>query len=129
MKQLLDLSTGIAPVVTEVKTIVTVLSDARVYATPLTTVAVALASEGEAVADDVLANLADAQIKAKAFFGFGMDPGIDIFTVPPVLDEETNAVTTQNNVAQYRAATEALATVVDRLSPLTFAESCCRCGR
>ncbi len=84
-----DLSTGIAPVVTEVKTIVPLLplTNDRVYVTPLTTVAVAIASEGESDVDNVLANLADAQNKAKAFFGFGMNAGIDIFETAPVLDE------------------------------------------
>ena len=117
-----DLSTGELPVVSEVTTIVTLLSDARVYATPLTTLSVALAIEGQAVADDVLANLSEAQVKAKAFFGFGMNGDIDIFTVPPVLDENTITVEIQAAVAQYRAATQALATVVDALWPLTFAE-------
>ena len=108
-----DLSTGAAPVISEVKTIVSSLSDARVYATPLTTVAVAIAIEGEAVADNVLANLASAQVKAKAFFGFGMDAGIDIFTVAPILDENTTSVDEQEKVTQYRSAIEALAFVVE----------------
>ena len=108
-----DLSTGVTPVISEVKTVVRLLTDARVYATPLTTIAVAIASDGEAVADNVLANLANAQIKAKAFFGFGMDANIDIFELAPILDENTTSVEAQEKVAQYRAALEALAFVVD----------------
>ncbi|MDB2410660.1 thrombospondin type 3 repeat-containing protein [Pseudomonadales bacterium] len=108
-----DLSTGVAPVISEVKTIVTSLSDARIYATPLTTIAVAIASEGEATAADVIGNLVAAENTAQAFFGFGMDRTIDIFTASPVLDESTTTVEKQQEVAQYRGASEALATLVD----------------
>ncbi|MDG2035493.1 MAG: thrombospondin type 3 repeat-containing protein, partial [Pseudomonadales bacterium] len=108
-----DLSTGVAPAISEVKTIVTSLSDARTYATPLTTIAVAIASEGEATAADVIGNLVAAENTAQAFFGFGMDRTIDIFTASPVLDESTTTVEKQQEVAQYRGASEALATLVD----------------
>ena len=43
----IDLTTGRSPIIREVRTIVKSLSDARVYATPLTTAAVAIASKGQ----------------------------------------------------------------------------------
>ena len=115
-----DLSTGAFPVIDEVKTIVELLSltGERVYATPLTTIAVSLAIEGETEADDVLTNLADAQSKAKAFFGFGMDTDIDIFTTSPILDEASTDLESQEKVAEYRGANEALAAVVEGLNNL-----------
>jgi hypothetical protein len=85
----IDLTTGEAPVVREVKTILQLLDDSRIYATPLTSLAVDIAMNGSGVADDVLANLDQTQLQAKAFFGFGMSAAIDIFTVPPILDETT----------------------------------------
>ncbi len=113
----IDLSTGEKPVITEVKTIVTELAyavaDARFYASPLTTVAVAIASNGESDAVTVLGNLANAQATAKAFFGFGMAADIDIFSVPPILDENTASADSQEAVAQYRGAIEALAFIVE----------------
>ena len=110
-----DLTTGEAPVVGEVKTILNLLDDGRVYASPLTSLAVDIAMNGRSVADDVLANLADAQLQAKAFFGFGMSTDIDIFTVPPILDETTTTPELQQQVAEYRAATETFAAVVEQL--------------
>ena len=112
----IDLTTGESPVISEVRTIVReldVLNAVRFYATPLTTIAVAIASEGESVAGDVLRKLENAGNTAQAFFGFGMDADIDIFTVPPVLDENTITADAQAEVAQYRAANEILATVVE----------------
>ena len=47
--------------------------------------------DGETVADNVIGfKLVASQLLAKAFIGFGMDTDIDIFTVPPVLDENHN---------------------------------------
>jgi len=117
----IDLSTGVAPVISEVTTIVASLTDARVYATPLTTLAVALAMDGETVADNVIGfKLVASQLLAKAFIGFGMDTDIDIFTVPPVLDENTTSADVQADVAQYRGANEAFAFIVED-SALDFA--------
>ncbi len=117
----IDLSTGAAPVISEVTTIVASLTDARVYATPLTTLAVALAMDGETVADNVIGfKLVASQLLAKAFIGFGMDTDIDIFTVPPVLDENTTSADVQADVAQYRGANEAFAFIVED-SALDFA--------
>ena len=71
--------------------------------------------DNQSVADDVLRGLEDAQQKAKALFGFGMNPEIDIFTVPPILDETTTDPVVQQQVAEYRAATETFAAVVEQL--------------
>ena len=118
----IDLSTGRAPEIREVRTIVESLppSDVRIYATPLTTAAVAIASHGQTVADDVLENLfgdeAVAQNVVKAFFGFGMDEEMDIFSIPPILDENARSKPDQEAVAYYRGALEALSAVLASLA-------------
>ena len=112
----IDLSTGAAPVFPSLLTIVTSLTDDRVYATPLTSVAALFSIlSGENDADSAIAELASNQLAVKAFFGFGMDADIDIFTTPPVLDETTTTLELQQQVAQYRGANEAFATVIEGL--------------
>ena len=113
-----DLTTGEAPVVSEVKTIKTLLDldeSLRTYASPLTSLAVDIAMDDPNFADNFSAGLEAAQQKAKALFGFGMNPEIDIFTVPPILDETTTDPVVQQQVAEYRAATETFAAVVEQL--------------
>ena len=109
-----DLTTGEPPVVGKVKTIISFesLNAGRVYATPLTTLAVDIAINGRGEVTD---NLDSAQIAAKAFFGFGMNPDIDIFNTPPILDETTDTPELQQQVAEYRAATETFAAVIGQL--------------
>ena len=117
-----DLSTAALPVIDKVKTIVELLSltGERVYATPLTTIAteLVLASSGEITVENLPEKLADAQSNAKAFFGFGMDTDIDIFTTSPILDEASTDSESQDKVAEYRGANEALAAVIEGLNEL-----------
>ncbi|MDA8962933.1 thrombospondin type 3 repeat-containing protein [Pseudomonadales bacterium] len=111
----IDLTTGQPPVISQVRTIardIDTLTAMRFYATPLTTIAVAIASNGRSDAATVLDNLANAQAAAKAFFGFGMAADIDIFSVPPILDENTTSADSQKAVAQYRGAIESLAFII-----------------
>ena len=119
----IDLSTGESPVIGVLFTIVTSLTDDRFYATPLTTAATLFAVEaggltdgpgGSMSNDDFIASLDEGQRLAKAYLGFGMDADIDIFTTPPVLDETTTTLELQQQVAQYRGASEALAAVLER---------------
>ena len=118
----IDLTTGNAPVINEVKTIVSqedFLTGVRFYATPLTTIAVEMASENETDTQVVLAKLIETKKTAIALFGFGFGSGIDaddvpdFFKVSPVLDDNTDTPLKQNLVAQYRAANEVLAAYVD----------------
>ena len=110
----IDLSTAAAPVFPELFTVVNSLTNNRVYATPLTTMAAAfLLSQPES--GNIPDGLTAAQALSKAFFGFGMDTSIDIFTTPPVLDETTTTLELQQKVAAYRGANEAFAAVVESL--------------
>jgi CubicO group peptidase (beta-lactamase class C family) len=112
----IDLTTGQPPVISQVRTIaknIDTLTAMRFYATPLTTIAVAIASNSDSDAATVLDNLVNAQAAAKAFFGFGMAADIDIFSVPPILDENTTSTDSQKAVAQYRGAIESLAFIVE----------------
>ena len=120
----IDLSTGESPVIGVLFTVVTSLTDDRFYATPLTTAATLFAMEaggltdglgGSMSNDDFIAGLAEGQQLAKAYLGFGMDADIDIFTTPPVLDETTTTLELQQQVAQYRGASEALSAVLEGL--------------
>ncbi|MEZ7984711.1 MAG: hypothetical protein QMB64_02675, partial [Pseudomonadales bacterium] len=125
----IDLSTGEPPIVETLFTVVTSLTDDRFYATPLTTAATLFVVRtnnldgetgppGSMSNDDFIADLDEGQRLAKAYLGFGMDADIDVFTTPPVLDETTTTLELQQQVAQYRGANEALATVLEGLGGL-----------
>lgn len=122
----IDTTTGAQPVIGVVKTIVTEEQyggdQARFYATPLTTLAVAKAIEdANTNASDltdplVLATTLDnAQANVKALFGFGLLDNVDLFATPPVLDESTADNTAQTVAVNYRVAAESLAAVVRAL--------------
>ena len=111
----IDLTTGLPPVISSVSTIIPELSDNRVYASPLTTLAVTIASYGRSVAADVVDELDSARVATITHFGFGMNFDIDFFAVPPVLDETTHSAALQQQVAEYRTAAEVFATMVEQL--------------
>ena len=111
----IDLTTGLSPVIGSVSTIIPELNDNRVYASPLTTLAVAIASNGRSDAAEVVDELDSARVATITHFGFGMNFDIDFFTVPPVLDETTHSVALQQQVTEYRTAAEVFATVVEQL--------------
>lgn len=113
----------LAPVVGTLRTIVTaemLNSDRPVYATLLTTMATDIAI-GETFAGSgdtaaLLIALADAAAQVKSTVGFGLNSSTDIFTTPPILDENTDTAEEQAQVAAYRSAVQALASVVDQIS-------------
>ena len=110
-----DLTTGEIPVISEVKTIVEALPSHRVYASPLTTLAIEMAMHEKKSAVKVIDAMGLGRVGAVAHLGFGMSFDIDIFMVPPVLDETTNSMTMQKQVSEYRTATEVFAAIVDQL--------------
>ncbi len=124
-----DLTTGVAPVITILRSVITqALLDGgeEIYATPLTTMAVDLAvvnadsnvapwagnNDGTTSATEFVVALDVAADQVVSTVGFGMDGDIDIFDTPPLIDATTDTVEEQGNVAQYRAAIEALTAVV-----------------
>ncbi len=133
-----DLMTGAAP---KVKVMRTVLTQAmldgkkKVYATPLTTLAVNAAlsktntSLDTAGADTTrtlasvqttfLTNLNDAAANVSSTFGFGMSSSIDIFSTPPLLEDTTDTAEEKQQVAEYRAAVEGFAAIVADISTNT----------
>ncbi len=113
-----DLTTGLPPVITKMKTIVSgsTITNSNVYGTPLTEVAVNLTASridhATASVADVLADLQRSAGEVATTVGFGLNEGVDIFTTAPVIDEDTDTAEEQSNTASYRAAIEALSAVV-----------------
>lgn len=117
----IDTNTGKAPVLSQLMNVVTsemVTAKMPVYATPLTTIAFHMATQasGSGTVNGFLTELKEAGIQVRETFGLGMSPSIDILTMTPVLSAKTVALTQQQEVAEYRAASEALATVAYNMS-------------
>ncbi|MCP5178294.1 MAG: thrombospondin type 3 repeat-containing protein [Pseudomonadales bacterium] len=114
----IDLTTGEAPIIAAVKTVVPVSAlSGDVYATPLTTMAVDLAvakldDAGSFTTEELLAELRVAATEVTSTFGFGMDEAIDIFTTPPLITDATDTPEEQARVAAYRTAVSGVAAVV-----------------
>lgn len=122
-----DITTGMAPVITTMRTVLTqalIDSGEDVYATPLTTMAadLAVANAGTAAfgGDDVapvtssefVAALPIAASQVASTLGFGINSTVDIFDTPPLVDDTTDTTEEQASVAAYRAAVEAVTAVV-----------------
>lgn len=112
-----DVSTGIAPLLSVLRTIVTssqATNLTSITVTPQTTLAVELgrlsAAPGASVTD-VLANIQAAAATVVSRLGFGMDANIDIFTAPAMI----NAGGTLNDIASYRTAIEAVTALIGML--------------
>jgi len=118
-----DITTGRAPVIGTMRTVVTasMLADGvSIYATPLTTMAVDIAveaavdtdSSGAIDASEFEAALAVAATQVASTLGFGMPSSIDIFETPPLINASTTTAQSQGEVAAYRTAVEALTAVL-----------------
>mgnify|MGYP003651683421 CR=1 FL=1 len=111
-----DITTGEAPVITRLSTIITqsaLENGTPIYATPLTSMAVQVAStKDDLSADNLQSQLTSAQNQVKTTLGFGLDETIDIFTTPPLLTDETDTLEEQEATAEYRLAIEALSAVI-----------------
>lgn len=118
----LDLTTGAAPVITKLQTVLTAsqLQDGiPIYATPLTSIAVSIAAGKGVKAETLEQLLTDAQNQVKSTLGFGMDGKIDIFSTPPLLTDETTSAEEQQAVAEYRLAVEAVSALLNDIAVKT----------
>ncbi|HHJ36601.1 MAG TPA: tandem-95 repeat protein, partial [Gammaproteobacteria bacterium] len=122
-----DITTGMAPVITALRTVITrsqLDSGEDIYATTLTTLAVDIAvlnavdSNGIAgiQADEFEAALALSAKKVVSTLGFGLDRSVDIFSTPPLINRATVSAAQQTDVAAYRAAVEAVAAIVYQIA-------------
>ena len=127
-----EINTNAAPVFDRLVTVFDVLrvyDNQPNYASPLTTMAVALAQrKADTPApyagndDDVISAvefssaLDLAQNQVKSTLGFGLDNTVDIFVVPPMLTEETDTTEEQIDVVRYRQAIEAVAAVANKIA-------------
>lgn len=131
-EQTTDITSGEAPVISSLKTVLTpamLASGDSVYATPLTTVATDLAmanadknngvyagdGNGTVTEQEFLAALPVAASQVSSSLGFGMPDTVDIFTTPPLVNDDTDTSEEQGEVAAYRTAVEALSAVVVQL--------------
>ena len=120
-----DITTGMAPVIGTLRTVITqTLLDTgeHLYATPLTTMAVDIAvanSNTTTTAAQFEAALALAAAQVVSTVGFGMPGDIDIFDVPPLVDDTTDTTAEQSAVAAYRSAVEALTAIVFQMEQHT----------
>lgn len=116
----IDISTGLAPVISKVKTILTKnqlaqMASKPIYATPLTSVAADIAlnnADANTSAAEFEQLLENAAKQTVAALGFGMGGSIDIFTQAPVITANSSGADI-NATAAYRAAIEALVDVAE----------------
>ncbi len=130
----IDRNTGVAPVITKLVTIITpeaLQAGQSVYATPYTTLAYHMLRKGLQAGSvhastatigsqdsypDLVADLAQFNYGISRALGFGMPDSVDIFTTPPIITEATTTVAQQDLVVNYRAAIEALSSMVYQMS-------------
>lgn len=113
----IDLNTGVMPVIHQVRTVIRSGRVAEpVYATPLTTMAVAISAakrpQGGGTVDDFAAGLQASASELVSAFGFGMTDDIDIFATPPMVTDETDTDEKLAQVAAYRTAISGTAAVI-----------------
>lgn len=72
--------------------------------------------DGTKTVAELLSALPVAAAQVKSTVGFGLGAETDIFTTPPILNGDTDTAEEQEQVAAYRSAVQALASVVDQLS-------------
>jgi hypothetical protein len=112
-----DLTTGQAPAVTQVYTIITQSQlqqspRPRFYATALTTLALDRAVFMAGGAPNQ-ADLDAASVEIINLLGFGLPSGVDIFAISPIFDDSTSTLADQEVTAAYRTALETLAEVLE----------------
>ncbi len=117
-----DLTTNQPPVITTMRTVLTqalINTGQPIYATPLTTMAVDMAVGTNTTVSGFLADLSPNAREIVSTFGFGMDPSIDLFDTPPLVDSTTTQTAQQTSAAAYRAAVEALTAVAFQMAERT----------
>lgn len=111
-----DLTTGAAPVITRMKTIITadmLNNSTPVVATPLTSMAVEVAASKSPTPATLAQSLTAAQNTVKSTLGFGLEESVDLFTASPVLTDDADTPEEQAQVAAYRLAVEAVSAVLN----------------
>ncbi len=127
-----DINTGEAPIITTLVNVVdadSLLAGSAVYATPLTTMAVKLATakadEGHPYSGDANGSIDATEFSAAldvaagqvlSTLGFGLDTSFDLYTAVPLVTADTTDTESLTRVAGYRQAIESLAVVVNDLS-------------
>ena len=127
-----DINTGVAPIITTLVNVVdadSLLTGTAVYATPLTTMAVKLATakadegnpysgddNGTIDAGEFSAALDVAAGQVLSTLGFGLDTSFDLYTAVPLVTAATTDTAALTSVVGYRQAIESLAVVVNDLS-------------
>jgi hypothetical protein len=129
-----DLMTGAAPQLKSMRTVLTremLNAGKSVYATPLTSITVEAAlsktnkmlADGTITSNDAVAtfltNLTQSADNVKSTLGFGMNKNVDLFTTPPLLDDQTDTAEKKQQVAEYRAAVEGFAALVKQVNSQT----------
>jgi len=124
----IDLNTGMAPVIRKMVTVITqesLNSGKPVYATPYTTLAyqmlklrsVGIGSQGSSFNDLSIGNhLVHFNQDILQAIGFRMRAETDIFTTPPIITADSTSIEEQQMVINYRAAIEALSSLLYKLS-------------
>ena len=119
----IDRNTGMAPVIHKLVTIITQESlDSRkpVYATPYTTLAYQMLrldfQSGGSSSLPLVDRLTQFSRDTIQAIGFGMPAVIDVFTTPPIITSDATSVETQQLVVNYRAAIEALSSLLYKTS-------------
>ncbi len=105
-----DISTGQAPAIPVLKTIVTraqVDSGEPVFASLLSTIAADIAAAGATTPAELEAGLPLASVQVLQTLGFGADAGIDLFATPLILTENVTTFAQTQNVVALRKANEA----------------------
>lgn len=120
----IDITTGLAPVITTMRTVVTqtlIDTGEQIYATPLTTMAVDIAIKDPAAVDAATFETAleTAASQVSSTFGFGIGADVDIFDTPPLIDDTTDTSEEQAATAAYRTAVEALTAVAFEMQKLS----------
>ncbi len=119
-----DLTTGAAPVLTTLVTFASVdalAAGAPIYATPLTTMVMGIAADnadtagvfggnddGSVTQAELLSSIEVAENQVKSSLGFGLIDDIQVFAIPPLLNDATSTASQQAQVVSYRMANEML---------------------
>lgn len=112
-----DITTGMLPVIGTMRSVITQTkldNKDKIYASPLTTMAVDIAisqSTTATTAADFEVLLAGSAKQVVSTLGFGMPDSIDIFDTPPLIDSTTTTGASQGEVAAYRSAIEAVTAI------------------
>jgi len=113
-----DLTTGQAPAVERVYTVITAAQLAqsprpRFYATALTSLALDRAVVLAGGTSPNQTDLDTARQEVMDLLGFGIATNVDIFVTAPILDDDTDTLSEQEATASYRAVLETLAEVLE----------------